>query len=436
MNNYTVHEWDKFFYGDGEEQIPELFANRIADVAARSTLAGRGGSGVLEHGKKALRARGVVGIIAAKGCSLEILPKIEVSKEGGKIEQNAAIRKRLIHMLAVALNMKIDLGLIANLAWQQETLLEILIRIFCDKLTEAVRQGMPRSYITQEDDIAALRGRLNVTRQFTRHAVNPSRLACKFDVFSDDIVLNQIMRAAVTHLSGLSRSSENQRRLRELEFVYADITDVPPSNLQWGAVVIDRTNQRWQELLSMARLFLQNRYQTTTGGAGQGTALLFEMNVLFEEYIGRFVRKAAVGTGLEVSLQGGRLYCLTNSAEKGFFQTKPDIVIRQGNRVTHIIDTKWKRISSKIDDPKQGVSQGDIYQMMAYAQLYKAPRLTLLYPHHSELRGDELVQSSNKITGQEVIIETATIDVGNGEKMIERIRSLLIPEAHEVKVAI
>jgi 5-methylcytosine-specific restriction endonuclease McrBC regulatory subunit McrC len=41
-----------------------------------------------------------------------------------------------------------------------------------------------------------------------------------------------------------------------------------------------------------------------------------------------------------------------------------------------VIDTKWKRISSRIDDPKQGVSQSDVYQMMAYAQLYSAPRLT------------------------------------------------------------
>jgi hypothetical protein len=36
--------------------------------------------------------------------------------------------------------------------------------------------------------------------------------------------------------------------------------------------------------------------------------------------------------------------------------------------------------SSRIDDPKQGVSQADVYQMMAYAQRYLAPRLTLLYP--------------------------------------------------------
>lgn len=45
----------------------------------------------------------------------------------------------------------------------------------------------------------------------------------------------------------------------------------------------------------MAQLLLQNRYQTTSGGSGQGTALLFEVNVLFEAYIGRLVMRALAG---------------------------------------------------------------------------------------------------------------------------------------------
>jgi 5-methylcytosine-specific restriction enzyme subunit McrC len=76
--------------------------------------------------------------------------------------------------------------------------------------------------------------------------------------------------------------------------------------------VIDRTNRSWQELFTMASLFLQDRHQTTTGGAGQGTAMLFEMNALFEEYVGRLIARALAGTGLTVSLQGGRLFCLAH----------------------------------------------------------------------------------------------------------------------------
>jgi 5-methylcytosine-specific restriction enzyme subunit McrC len=427
MPTYTVHEWDKLAYGDAEGQIPHRHADRFASLAARSAFAGRGGSGVLEHGRHALRARGVVGILATKESSLEILPKIDVAPGETVDHENAAIRKRLIHMLAVALDLKIDLGVVTDLAWQRETLLEILIRIFCDKLTEAVRKGMPRRYVGRDEDLPTLRGSLDINRQFTRHAVNPSRLSCRFDLLSEDIPLNRIMKAAISQLFRISRRAPNQQRLRELAFVYADIADVPVSALRWAEVVIDRTNRSWQELFAMARLFLQDRYQTTTGGSGQGTAMLFEMNALFEEYVGRLIARALAGTGFTVSLQGGRLFCLSaQDSERGLFQTKPDILIRRAGVVTHVIDTKWKRIASRIDDPKQGVSQADVYQMMAYAQLYRAPRLTLLYPHHPGLGAAEDVHARHRITGHATVLETASIDVSNNVDMLMRLRRLLL----------
>src|SRR3546814_5579824 len=186
MPSYTVREWDKIAYGDGEGQIPHRHANRLASLAARSAFAGRGGSGVLEHGWHALRARGVVGILATNEASLEVLPKIDVAPGETIDYQNAAIRKRLVHMLAVALDIRIDLGAVTDLAWQRETLLEILIRIFCDKLTAALRKGMPRRYVGHDDDLPTLRGTLDITRQFTRRAVDPSRLSCRFDLLRSE----------------------------------------------------------------------------------------------------------------------------------------------------------------------------------------------------------------------------------------------------------
>lgn len=436
MRAFTLREWEKLPYGEGVGQIPDEMAERLAAIAAATSLSRSGGGGVLEHGRHALRARGVVGILAAKDCTLEILPKIDVPSDKGVEDQNAAIRRRLIHMLAVALDLKIDLGSITELDWQRDTLLEILIRIFSEKLANAVRQGMPRRYVEHDDDLPALRGTLNIAQQFTRLAVNPARLACRFDVLSEDFALNRIMKATIAHLARMSRSAANQRRLRELSFVYAEIADVPASALRWDQVVIDRTNRRWQDLLGMARLFLLNRYQTTTGGAGQGTALLFEMNALFEEYVGRLISRALAGSGMTVSLQGGRLFCLTSQdTQVGLFQTRPDILIRTGGVVTHVIDTKWKRISSRIDAPKQGVSQADVYQMMAYGHLYGSPRLTLLYPHHAGLGEIEAIHSTHNVTGHDMILETASINVANGSKILDRLRMMLLSvraNLHEV----
>jgi len=304
-------------------------------------------------------------------------------------------------MLAVALDLKIETGRMTDLDWQRETLLEILIRIFCDKLTEAVRRGMPRRYTLHEDDLPTLRGSLDIPRQFTRHIANPGRLACRYDELSEDIALNRIMKAT---------------------FVYAEVAEVQLPTLRWDDVVIDRTNNAWQELFEMAKLFLRKRYQTTSAGTEQGSALLFEMNALFEEYIGRLVSRSLAGSEFRVTLQGGRLFCLTSlDDERSVFQTKPDILIWRDDQVVHVIDTKWKRISARIDDPKQGVSQADVYQMMAYAHLYKASRLTLLYPHHSGLGDQEGIRARFNITGQETVLETASFDISSSDDVVDRV---------------
>lgn len=329
-------------------------------------------------------------------------------------------------MLAVALDLKIQTGRMTDLDWQRETLLEILIRIFCDKLTEAVRRGMPRRYTLHDDDLPTLRGSLDIPRQFTRHLANPGRLACRYDELSEDIALNRIMKAAIAHLAGMSRNATNVQRLRELAFVYAEVAEVQIPALRWDDVVIDLHEQRLAATLGMAQLFLRNRYQTTSAGQ-QGSALLFGENAWFEEYIGRLVTRALAESEFRVTLQGGRLFCLTSLDEdRAFFQTKPDILIKRADQVVHVIDTKWKRISDRIDDPKQGVSRADVYQMMAYAHLYMAPRLTLLYPHHAGLGDEEGIRARFRVTGQETVLETASFDISTGSDLVDRIRGRIL----------
>ncbi len=427
MIRRTILEWESIAYGPSADKIPQDLADRIATVAFASPLAGRGGGGVLEHGRKALRARGVVGVIAAENCALEILPKIDVPGEADASAKAGGIRKRLIHMLAIALDLRIEAGDVTDHDYQSETILEILIRLFSAKLVDALRQGMPRRYVIYSDDLPALRGRLNVTRQFTTLAASPQKLACRYSALSDDIPLNRIMKAATTRLARIARSADNQRRLRELAFAYSEVSDVPFAMLRWDAVAIDRTNARWRQLLNLAKLLLCERFQTTSGGSGSGFSLLFQMNTLFEQYVARMLARALAGTGLKVVAQGGRLYCLETDEGAKVFQTKPDILVKRNGVVEQVIDTKWKRIARRIDDPKQGVSQADIYQMMAYSRLYRCPRLTLLYPHHQAL-GEAPLHVAHRIAIEDCDdrLELATIKIGTGKGMIDGLRGLCV----------
>ena len=78
-------------------------------------------------------------------------------------------------MLARVFDLNISSGAMADLGWQRHDLLEVLIRLFCDRLFEAVHRGLSRRYVDREDDLKALRGRLNVKRQFTVLVSTPQK---------------------------------------------------------------------------------------------------------------------------------------------------------------------------------------------------------------------------------------------------------------------
>lgn len=414
MTHLYVSEWGKVAIGgESGKSFTRAQANALFAAARAHPLGGDDGLGILSDHHTHLRARQMVGVIAADGCSLEILPKVDRdAPEPGKEDQRE-IRQRLVQMLAIAQGLDIEAGEAARMAQQSESLLDILIRIFAERLLAETRRGLPRAYLPQADDLPALRGRLDVNRQFTINAVRPDRLSCRYDELSSDIALLQVMKACVVFLGRHATAAATRRRLDELRFVLADITTVPPARLAWHAIRIDRSNRRWGVLLAFARLFLKQEWQATHHDAKRenGITLLFAMNDLFEAYVAALAARALQGRGAHsLHIQGGLEYCLTEG-NKRLFQTRPDLIVRGTDGPKLIIDTKWKRLHPQIDNAKQGVSQSDVYQMMAYAQLYRCADVMLLYPHHAGL-GDAPICRRFTITGDSARrLHFATLDV-------------------------
>jgi 5-methylcytosine-specific restriction enzyme subunit McrC len=375
--DHQLHEWEARRF-DGEHAIPVAEAARLARAAAgpAARLKGR----AFEFGRDALVAQNLVGLVAAAGTRCEILPKVDRHAAGDAPQ----LRGQLIRMLAVAHDLPIADDVATGVATQTHDLLELLITRFALLLREAVRRGIPRAYVAHADDLPRLRGRLDVARQFTTLAASPQALACRYDEFSDDIALNQVMKAAIARLRRLARSTANTRMLGDLALVYADIAAVPAAALRWDRIVPDRTNARWQGPLRLARLILGDRFQNSSGGDADGFALLFDMNVLFERYVEKLLAPIAGGAGWRMVAQGGFRRCLyPEDGAPAMFATKPDLQLVRGRRVGLVIDAKWKCLADRSTEPKMGVDQADLYQMMAYARLYDCPALVLLYPRHA-----------------------------------------------------
>jgi 5-methylcytosine-specific restriction enzyme subunit McrC len=386
MTHRSVREWGEIPVSAGgcARGFSVREAESLVAASRDHPLGGDKGSGILSDHRHYLKARQMVGVIAAPGCSLEILPKVDPD---GPDEDAPSVRRQLVNLLDLALDLGIEEGATATMAHGAESLLEILIRTFAERLIAETRRGLPRLYMACEDDLPSLRGRLDVARQFTINAVRPDRLACRYDVLSHDIALMQVMACAVVNLRRHARTPSTQRLLDELRYVFADVTPLPLSALPWDRVKIDRTNRRWECLFRLARLLLKREWQTTRhrASAQEGLTLLFAMNDLFEAAVVTLLSRALAGKKVEIVAQGGLRYCLGDFAEGGpsegrHFQTRPDILLKRGGEVVAVIDTKWKALAANPLDRMKGVTQGDVYQMMAYARLYRCERLMLLYP--------------------------------------------------------
>ncbi len=396
MTHLSIREW-----GKAPVQVaPRIGAFSVAQaealVAAAKAhpLGGQEGTRILCDHRHYLKAQQMVGVIAAPGCSLEILPKVDPDT----LDDDApTVRAQLIRLLDISLGLNIGAGASTAMARGAETLLDIFIRVFAQRLLSETRRGLPRLYVSQEDHLSALQGRLNVVRQFTANAVRPDRLACDFDVLSHDIALMRVMAGTVVALRKHARAPDSQRLLDELRFVLADVTVLPISALPWQDVRIDRTNQRWADLFALSKLLLMRDWQTThhDNRSRDGITLLFPMNDLFESAVATLLRRELAGRGVEVVEQGGLRYCLGDwdqerECKGNAFQTRPDIILRRDGKVLAIIDTKWKALASEPLSRKGGVSQSDVYQLMAYARVYQCGRLVLLYPCSHGQSGGEI----------------------------------------------
>ena len=131
-----------------------------------------------------------------------------------------------------------------------------------------------------------------------------------------------------------------------------------------------------------------------------------------------------------VHLQDSRRSALLDEDNEPLCRLRPDAVIEDESMSSEdirpiILDTKWKHLEANAGDRKFGVSQSDVYQMLAYAQAYNAQRLVLLYPWRKELGEQVGVNRRWTIAGTERRLDIATVDVSRPCQVIDTLRAIV-----------
>ena len=312
-----------------------------------------------EVGGKFIQARNYVGVLQTKsGLTIEILPKIADKNDA---ERSKAV---FIKMLRTLKNFPFKSSNLASLKTQNLPLLEIFISMFLSELEALVKKGIKSDYVALEENLNFLKGKLSINEQIKRNSIHKERFYVGYSEFLSDIKINRIIKTTLKFLYKKSNSSKNQQKIRELLFIFDDVSECEDYKNFFAKLVINRQVKHYEQTLLWCKIFLLGNSFTPHKGDDLALALLFDMNALFESYVGNFIKKSFPCT----ILQHSEKHLVEDP--KGF-KLRPDIFL-EGK---FIADTKWKIVSSRDD-----ISQADLYQLYAYGKKYECGRLYLVYP--------------------------------------------------------
>ncbi len=313
---------------------------------------------------KVLQAQNYVGLLQTKnGITIEILPKI---KKITSVEESKNI---LLKMLRTLKKSPFKNFHKAELKSSKMPLLEIFISMFLEELATLVRKGIKSEYVSKEKNLHFLKGKLKMSEQIKHNAIHKERFFVEYEEFLNDRVENRLIKTTLEFLYKKSKFTKNQQLIREFLFIFDDVKCSYDIKTDFSKVRIDRQMRVYEQVLIYSKTFLLENSFSPYRGKDMAFALLFDMNLLFESYVGVYLKKK----GFEVKNQDKGKYLV---AMPNKFALRPDFVINKGTAQERIADTKYKNI-----DSYKNISQSDMYQLYAYGTKYEnTKQLYLIYP--------------------------------------------------------
>ncbi len=332
----------------------------------------------VQRGKEQIKVKNYVGLIpVSDAIQIEILPKstAEYPKEA---------RRMLLKMLKKIPSYQALSK--AHLAISNLPLLEIYAKVFLDELEKLLSTGLGRNYEKVETNETYIKGKILITENIHQNLLKQHTTFVSYDDFRHDIPQNRILKSCLHKLKNYSFSNPTRQRIWQNLFVFDEINTSANLNQDFiKSQVVSPHFERYENLLQWAWVFLNEQSFLPFSGNYSQISLLFPMEVLFENYVGKLFQKY-IPADYRVRLQDRQKHLILKHRENSRFRLIPDIVVEGNAGEVLIFDTKWKLIDASKPRQNYGIEQADLYQMYAYGKKYRAKKLFLIYPANENFR--------------------------------------------------
>lgn len=279
--------------------------------------------------------------------------------------------KNIYYMLSYAFQVLKQSNYESIAAERFENVQDLFAAILARGTARQVKQGLYREYVTQNEMLSVMRGKLDMSRTILNRIQHKQKLACEFDELSEDNLYNKILKTTMYFLLKDSCVAvERKAAIRKVLCFFDGVSFLEPSAIKWSRLHYQRNNRNYEMLLNVCYFVLDGMLQTTDKGGYKMASFSDEhMARLYERFILEYYRQHH--TYLSEVKAAQVKWNLTGENDETMIHFLPvmqtDVFLRLDEKIL-ILDAKYygKTLQRRFD--KYSLHSGNIYQIYTYVK--------------------------------------------------------------------
>lgn len=311
--------------------------------------------------------------------------------------------KNIYYMLSYAFQLLNEQGYKKLATEEFENAGDLCAAILIRGISQQLKRGLGREYISETDTISAIRGKIKITESIKNQSMIRSQMVCTYDEFSINSYLNQIIKSTVMLLLKADISKTRKKELRKLMVYFGEVFLIDVRSINWS-VNYNRNNQTYRLLITVCHLVVKGLLQSKTDGSVKMMDFFDEQRMcrLYEKFILEYYKKHFP----QIKTSASQIdWALDDGIGTMLPTMQSDIMLssQDGNK-TLIIDAKYYAHTTQVQYDVHTLHSHNLYQIFTYVKnkAVKGGEVAgmLLYAKTDEeiYPDNEYQMSGNKIT--------------------------------------
>ena len=247
---------------------------------------------------------------------------------------------------------------------------DLMAAILSKGIAQLIKQGLHKTYIEINDQLATVRGKININQSIQNKIGQKQLLSCVYDELSENNIYNQIIKSTAISLIRSRFVKKETKNLLKKELVSLQNIDVISLNsINWNSITYQRNNKNYQLLLNICYFIIQDLLHSNEEGTYKVQEFSDEsMNLLFERFILEYYKvehrelKSVSKNQVNWNLKG------ENEGIQFLPNMITDITIEKKDGTILIIDTKYysEIYQTRFDTRK--FKNNNLYQIYTYVK--------------------------------------------------------------------